>query len=49
MNRKWEYLVLGVGTLDADMMNVWGADRWELVMVVTGADLTQLVFKREVR
>ena len=49
MNRKWEYLILAVGPLDQDAMNILGADRWELVAVVLETTLTQLVFKREVK
>jgi hypothetical protein len=46
---QWEYLVVET-TLDADALRKLGADRWELVSVVSPAHFVlHYFFKREVR
>lgn len=46
---KWEYRLV-TETMNADQLNAFGADGWELVMVVSPAHFVfHYFFKRELR
>lgn len=48
--KKWEYNIQSttLNKISKNMLDQWGEDGWELVLIYNGYDRLTVVFKREI-